>query len=257
MALRESGLIGLADNRKRLRSAVFLVELLNIDLFNYRERNQHADNFEGTVYRGMAISGIELERYYESLTGPLSERYQSVPLAMVSASRTPKAPIAFALHEAELDKETAPVIWEIHIHSLDPHLLASYHTKYPTSVVTSLCAVPIERISDLPIEEEVFLRGPFFQILGITVDYSVKFERPVHRITAVVLNSNRDHISAIASNKGADQRMRDLFRTMVLASRSTTCAEYAEELGRHADAKLYRTLAAESYSAIDHYLDEP
>lgn len=40
-----------------LRCATFLVELLTIDLFNYRTANPDADNFAGHVYRGMCVSG--------------------------------------------------------------------------------------------------------------------------------------------------------------------------------------------------------
>jgi hypothetical protein len=243
----------LVSDKQRLRSATFLVELLNIDLFNYRAAHEHADNFQGTVYRGMSASSAELEKLRQVATGPLAERYLSVPLAMVSASTAREPALAFALNEAVRNPDLHPAIWEIHVESLDPGLLDFYRERFPDSVVTSLCAVPIDQLSDFPGEKEVLLRGPHFQIIGVSVDDSISLRQPVHKIKAVALNSNRDHITAIASNKGTDRRMRDLFRALVLTSRSTKCADQAEAIGRSADAELYRTLAAENRALVDSY----
>ena len=250
-AFRSDDLVG---DQQRLRSGTFLVELLNIDLFNYRATHQHADNFEGTVYRGMCVSSTELELFYQVPVSPLTERYLSIPLAMVSASKVREPALSFALDEATRHKGLHPIIWEIHVHGLDSDLLALYRARFPDSVVTSLCAVPIGELSNFPSEKEVLLRGPHFQILSVEIDYSIDFDRPVHKIVAIALNGNRDHITAIASNEGLDRRMRDLFRTIVLTSRSTRCAEHAEAIGQHADAELYRAFAAENHSALDPYL---
>jgi hypothetical protein len=229
------------------------VELLNIDLFNYRAMLGDADNFHGTVYRGMCISSDELLRFTKVADGPIKERYLSVPLAMVSASTDPTYALVFALEEAERNPDKHPIIWEIHVSDLDPELLDFYRSQFPTSVVTSLCAVPIHRLSDYPAEKEVLLRGPFFQVIRFGVDEALVQKRTVHRIEAVMLNSNRDHISAIASNEGADRRARDLFRAIVLLHRSTICAVRAEKNGHHEDATLYRAIASENRMMVDSY----
>jgi hypothetical protein len=242
-----------SGNPRGVLSATFMTELLNIDLFNYRQVNSAADNFEGVVYRGMSMSDESLAKLYELIGGNISGRYVSIPLITMSASRDVSVALEFAAHSA--DRE-APhlIVWEIHVHSLAADLLRLYRAKYPNSVVTSLCAVPIHGLSDIPVESEVLLRGPFFQILNTRLDNSLEPGRPVHRITAVMLNSNRDHLTAITSNRGEGYAMRELFRTLVGAGRSTRCAEHLEEIGSNDDAAAYRTEAAKNYAAINSYL---
>ena len=41
--------------------AVFLIELINIELFNLVLKEPHKSNFEGTVYRGLTVTAQELE----------------------------------------------------------------------------------------------------------------------------------------------------------------------------------------------------
>jgi hypothetical protein len=128
--------------------------------------------------------------------------------------------------------------------SLDPELLALYRRRFPESVVTSLCAVPIDKLSDFAEEKEVLLRGPFFQILGVDPEESGAGRGADYRIEAVALNTNRDHISAIASNEGDDREMRDAFRALIVNHRSALCAQYCEERGAAKDAAAYRDIAA-------------
>jgi hypothetical protein len=244
----------LVNDRQRLRSAAFLVELLNIDLFNYRTFHDHADNFHGTVYRGMCVSTEELSLFKRAATSPIAERYLSIPLAMMSASVDRKSALAFALAKARRDRNLHLVLWEIQVANLAPDLLSLYRTQFPDSVVTSLCAVPIDQLSDFSDEKEVLLRGPFFQILGVGVDEEDGYDRQLHKIEAVTLNTNRDHLTAIASNEGADRRMRDVFRTIILAHRSSVCAERAEQLGFAADAASYRRIAHESRASLEELL---
>ena len=243
----------LVSDRQRLRSAVFLIELLNIDLFNYRARHPHADGFHGTVYRGMCVSDEELSLFKRAVAGPVSERYLAIPLGMVSASMKRGPAVTFALRRAGQSRHKHPVIWEIHVENLAPELLSFYRERFPHSVVTSLCAVPIDQLSDYPEEKEVLLRGPFFQLVQVGVDESAGYRRPVHKIVAVTLNTNRDHLTAIASNEGTDRRMRDLFRAIIGAHRSNVCADLAEKSGQRDDAQRYRSLAAENLALVDSF----
>src|ERR1039457_4846558 len=160
-----------------MRCGVFLVELLSIDLFNYRAANTSADNFEGHVYRGMCVSAEEFQEFARLAGGPLPERYLAIPLAMASASGSMENALAFALEESARAPGRFPLIWDISVSSLDPSLLAAYHAKFPASVVTSLCAVPIDEISDHRDEQEVVLRGAHSQIVRMR-ELDVGLDRP-------------------------------------------------------------------------------
>jgi hypothetical protein len=69
-------------------------------------------------------------------------------------------------------------------------------------------------------------------------------------IEAVMLNINRDHISAVASNVGEDGRCRDLFRAIVTIQRSTICAQRAETCGLSADADSYHSMVSKNRSEL-------
>jgi hypothetical protein len=239
----------LVNDLLTLRCATFLVELLNIDLFNYRAANPHVDNFEGHVYRGMCISAEDLTMFASVTQAPVAERYLSIPLAMASASSDQASALAFALEQASRTPGGISLLWDIRVAGLDPQLLAIYREKFPASIVTSLCAVPISELSDYPGEREVLLRGPHFQILGLNEVKAVA-KPPLYVIDAIMLNSNRDHVTAIASNVGEDRRARDLFRAVINAHRATLCAEYAEVHGLSADADSYRSVVSQSHSTI-------
>lgn len=243
----------LPENSARLRSATFLVELLNIDLFHFRERNPDADNFTGTVYRGMSLPQAVLDRFREVMRGPVTERYLSIPLAMTSATPDRKVAMSFALAQAEREHDRHPFLWEIDVRNLDPRLLDLYRSRFPSSVVTSMCAVPIAGISDFPDEEEVLLRGPFFQIVGLCTEHLTELGRPVHKIEAVMLNTNRDHLTAVASNLGADKEERDLFKALILSDRFEICAYLAEQRKQTSDANQYRSLLAEQRAVVSSY----
>lgn len=232
-----------------MRCGVFLVELLSIDLFNYRAANSSADNFEGHVYRGMCVTEMELEMFARLAAGPLPERYLAIPLVMASASRTMGNALAFAAEESVRAPGRVPLIWDISVSSLDPSLLGVYRAKFPSSIVTSLCAVPIDAISDYD-EQEVVLRGAHFQIVRMR-ELDVGLGRPLAVIEAVMLNSNRDHVTAIASNTGDDRRARDLFRTVTLIHRSEICAQAAVQSGLDADAAWYTSVATRSRHELD------
>ncbi|KAF8875452.1 hypothetical protein BD779DRAFT_1804618 [Infundibulicybe gibba] len=75
-----------SNEEKRLRSAVFLIELLNIDLYNYTRRIPAVSNFQGTVYRGVSFTTEQLAEFQHLCERPVSERYWAIPLAMMSAS---------------------------------------------------------------------------------------------------------------------------------------------------------------------------
>lgn len=243
-ALRTESIL---DEDSLLRSAAFLVELLNIDLFNFLARNAAVAGFEGTVYRGMCVTAQELERFRQIAQGPIQDRYISIPLSMASSSRDIYYAMRFAMERSRRDPDVYPLLLEVKVYGLPREILAAYHTRYPRSIVTSLCAVPVEAISAFPQEKEVLLRGPHFQIVRFAEpEVLPAFDQPAYRVESVMLNSNRDHITAIASNLGADREARDLFRAMVVERRSALCAEFAEHADRPEDVEQYRTVAEEN-----------
>jgi hypothetical protein len=237
-----------------LRSAVFLVELLNIDLFNYCRAYSHDAGFEGRIYRGMCVSSDELKAFSMIASRPIEERYLAIPLAMMSTSTDRENALSFALKEASKGFDRHPILWEIHVAGLDPKLLEVYHERFPTSVVSSICAVPIEQLSDYPDENEVLLRGPFFQILRFQKENIQRDGTPLHVIEAIMLNANRDHISIISLNDSDAHRARKLFQTLVAIERATLCAERVEEYGLQADAKTYRSILSAERARLDDFL---
>ncbi|GAA5180287.1 hypothetical protein GCM10023322_12250 [Rugosimonospora acidiphila] len=244
----------LVEDRQALRAAAFLVELLTIDLFNYRETHPEADRFEGIVYRGMCVTGEELADFREAAAGPITERYLSIPLGMVSASLDRDNATRFALEQARRYPDRHPLLWRIRVVGLDAGLLDVYRTRFPDSVVTSLCAVPIHGLSRYQEEREVLLRGPAFQLLWLSREPDGQLERGMHVIDVMMLNTNRDHGSAIATNEGADRRARDLFRTLVAIRRASICAGLADQSGHRADALAYRSSLNANRERLDGYL---
>ena len=65
-------------------------------------------------------------------------------------------------------KNCVNVLLSIHIIGLHPEHLAAYRKEFPTSVVSSICAVDISDLSRYKREEEVLLRGTFCLVLDIT-----------------------------------------------------------------------------------------
>jgi hypothetical protein len=247
-AFREDNL---TSDRLIMRRAAFVVELLTIDLFNYRERSPAADRYEGTVYRGMCVSAHQLKMLSKASVGPVKERYLSVPLAMVSTSTNQEKAMVFAMAESARNPDLYPLIWKIDIASLDHESLHLYRDKFPSSIVTSLCAVPIARLSDYPEEGEVLLRGPFFQVVWFDKRSVHGSDKPLYEVEALMLNSNRDHISALASNQGDDRKARDLFRALVTIRRSALCAEHALERGALSDLESYRSIISENRKLVE------
>lgn len=147
------------------RGAVALVELLAIDLYNFRLANFGCSkyyNFQDLVHRGLSVDAAVLQAFQDLMKTPVHNRNFSVPLAFVSTSINQDRIQEF-LDKTEESK--CRMHWKTHVHALDPKLLAQYQSKHPDSIVTTICAMPISRASEFPNEQEVLLRGAFFQIL--------------------------------------------------------------------------------------------
>lgn len=239
----------LSENSERLLTGVvFLVELINIDLYNYVCRTGLRD-FEGVVYRGMGISKEDFHAFSTICDQPLSERYVSVPLGMISASQKPLPAKQFISHRLKEDPTKIPLMWKIHVISLEEKLLQLYHRMFPTSVVSSICAVPISNLSCYPQEEEVLLRGPFFQVLNFYKQGMVD-EKPLYILELVMLNSNRDHPSNVELGTKADLAQ-NVFRNVISISRNRFCLEYCKRHGLVDDAVEYHKRIAEDKQKLN------
>lgn len=227
-------------NETEIYGAVALVELLTIDLYNFRLANIGCSklyNFQDIVHRGLSVGPDVLKTFQDLMRQPLQNRNFSVPLAFVSTS-TNQARIQEFLDKTE--KEKFRMHWEIHVHGLEPNLLAQYQSKHPQSVVTTICAMPISHVSEFANEQEVLLRGPFFQILRMYEEQAG--EHRVHVAEMVMLNANRDHGSELAEHHGEKELQRKHFGQICAASRYEICASLAQKYNLP-EADDYRDLA--------------
>ena len=222
-----------------LITAATLVEFLTIDLYNLRLSqigDERYSNFQGVTYRGLTVSHHALEEYSTILANPvLGQRGFAIPLGLISSSTEQNISSNFLKSGG---KGGIKMQWVIHIHGLDPDLLRKYRERYPESVVTSICAMPVGRVSPYG-EKEILLRGAFFHLLGKETFTFDGYE--IVKLTLVMINANRDHTTEKASNEGEKLRQRRAFRNMVLASRFEVCGSLAAEFSLK-DAEEYKIL---------------
>ena len=230
-----------------LVGAVALVELLTIDLYNWRLANIGSAkycNFQGIVHRGLSVGPDVLRAFQELLQRPLAERNFSVPLTFVSTSVS-QDNIQEFLNKTEKGK--VRLHWKIHVHELDPDLMLQYRKRYPDSIVTSLCAMPISSVSEYANEQEILLRGPAFQIIREYIETAGAHE--VNVVEMVMLNTNRDHGSELGQNDGEKGQQRKIFGMMIGASKYEICATLCEKYGL-ADAQGYKEQAEKKLAEL-------
>ncbi|KAF5371980.1 hypothetical protein D9615_008040 [Tricholomella constricta] len=232
----------LTEQEKRLRCAVFLIELLNIDLFNYTFREPRIQNIQGTVYRGVVFSEDQLQDFKKLAAQPVSDRYWAIPLAMMSASTNKEVALKEFAGVNVGGAGTAtrhPFLWRIHIIELNPKYLRIYQDRFPSSVVSTICAVPISELSDFASEDEVLLRGPFFQLVCLQEETFEGHETPIHVMELVMLNANRDHPSTMALGEEEGEKARQLFACLVGMWRAEVCKQLAVLYNLGDDAEEY------------------
>ncbi|KAG6826509.1 hypothetical protein H0H92_015564 [Tricholoma furcatifolium] len=239
-----------AQHEEERNAAVFLEELLNIDLFNYVALTPKANNFRGTVFRALAASKEELQSFEELAAKPIAERFWAVPLILVSATSDPEAAITFAKMEVERQAKKRVFLWRIHVVELEAELLQIYQEKFPSSVVSTICAVPIHELSPFPEEHEVLLRGPFFQLVRMQEEMTLGLQT-VHVMDCVTLSTNRDHPSTMELGETEGNRARDLIACLVGIGRVKACKKLAEDYGMMDDAQIYQQLLNERLKSLE------
>lgn len=65
---------------EEIRAVVFLIELINIDLYNYCLKNPKKRNFQGDAYRGMVLEEKDFEQFKRLRSAPITKRNIAVPL---------------------------------------------------------------------------------------------------------------------------------------------------------------------------------
>lgn len=246
----------LTQREQRVRDCVFLIELLNIDLFHWHQRNPTVRNYCGIVYRGMTVSEEGLQHFEKLSQHKVRDRYWSVPLSMMSASEKVDKALEFAMTQARKGANLPRLLLlRIHVVSLPTEAVELYRKHFPTSIVTSLCAVPIAALSVYQSEEEVLLRGPWFQLVRLEEEEFDGFGK-IHVMDNVMVTGNRDHPSTMAlrnpKDKDSDYNFaRDLFSALNWIERMDRCASLAEQYGRLDDATEFRQAYFEEISKRD------
>jgi hypothetical protein len=233
-------------DQKTLLMAVVLVEYLTIELYNLRLENigdTRYANFQGITYRGMGVTPTAVADFRKIAEHrDLTQRNFAIPLGFMSSS------IDYEQMRRFSDRITSEhkMYWTIHIYGLDRNLMSWYKQKYQDSVVTSICAMPVARISEYS-EKEVLLRGPFFHVIRMRSESCG--EQHIHHLELVMLNTNRDHGTELGSNEGEKGIQRRFFANIIVASRYEICASLAEPYS-HEEAEQYRGLAREAFQNL-------
>lgn len=228
-------------NDDLLTTAVTLVEYLTIDLYNLRLSNlgdPRYNNYEGITYRGLRVTTKALSDYREVASREnLAQRNFSIPLGLMSSTSDSKVMEQFAEGETDLPN-LHRMHWTIHIHGIDEGLLRGYLNNYPDSVVTSICALPVARLSPFG-EKEILLRGAFFQVIHMETGMVNGYQ--AHRLVLVMINANRDHATELGSNVGDKQSQRAAFNRAVMASKYRICASLTAQYSA-GNAEKYKQL---------------
>ncbi|KAK4206174.1 hypothetical protein QBC37DRAFT_460694 [Rhypophila decipiens] len=233
-----------------IRATTF-VEWITIDLYNLRLSqigDPRFENFQGVVYRWSTLRREDLDEYRTILRlGDHAKRNYSIPLGLVSTTADSDATRHFGDTHPKDSEQRVRVRQTVHIHGMDPAVLASFRQRYPDSVVTSICAMPVAHMSSFG-EQEILLRGPFFHLVAICDDREDENGAYVEFVT-VSMNSNRDHGTEHSSNEHEKARQRAAFLTAVNVSKWEVCAGVAEGYSAD-DAKVYRDLQTRSLARL-------
>lgn len=245
--------VGSTADQNLIITAVFVVELINIDLFNYCLVNDRFANFTGVVYRGMAIKEDDMAAFEVLRSKEIPNRYIATPLSLLSTSVSLPEANKFIEREMLERVGSKPILMKIHVTELESKYLEYYKKRFPSSVVSTICAVDIQGLSLLPQEKEVLLRGPFFQVLDFYDGHVIR-NQTCKVLEMVILNSNRDHISTMQLGQESAPA-RQLFGNMVAASRCKFAIRYYEEKGLENDAEDYKNLLKEKLDKLEELMN--
>ncbi|MDD7610591.1 MAG: hypothetical protein PUJ82_06725 [Spirochaetales bacterium] len=121
-------------------------------------------------YRGMMLDENTISNLLNITNLQIQSQKFAVPLSFMSCSKSQDVAKQFLENQEHRTYEEkvrvfCPVLFKIHVPSLDKTFLDLYKSYYLDFVVSSICAVNIENISKYSEEQKVLLRGAFFQVL--------------------------------------------------------------------------------------------
>lgn len=239
--------------KELIRNAVFMVELINIDLFNYCLRHEKYHNFTGVVYRGMALKEDDLGAFEVLRKKDITNRYIAIPLSLLSSSSSLRVARSFIKRETREKIGHKPLLMKIHVIELQQDYIEYYKARFPTSVLSTICAVDIKNLSLMSHEKEVILRGPFFQILDF-YDGEIVEDQLCKVLEMVMVNINRDHISTMQLGPES-AAARQIFGNMVAVSRCKFAIKYFEEKECFDEAEEYRKLLNEKLGKLKELME--
>lgn len=247
----------LIEDDKAARINVFLTELLNIDLFLYHAANAHVRNFSGTVFRGIALTKSEFQRFKDLSSNDIRDRVWAIPLSTMSASSDLQVARDFFLNNAANNPErNYLVLLRIHVESLDAKSLTVYQSHFPSSIVSSLCATPVKDIAELEQENEVLLRAPWFHLVSLREERLEDVNDPVHVMDVVMITSNRDHPSTMELEVQDYKLSRDLFKSLNWIVRCRKCETLANEFGLFDDARDFKKVMEQETENAERCLNQ-
>lgn len=240
-----------------IRCVVFLIELINIDLYNYCLKYSERRDFQGMVYRGMCLSDEDLLTFRSLRDQPISRRNIAVPLVLFSASSSLTVAKKFITHRMEeyqkAKKKANPLLIKIHIIGLKPEYIRHFKKRFPEMTLTSIGAVDIHDLSRHPNEKEVLLRGPYTLILDVFEDDNEIEGYTCSILEAVMITSNRDHITTSVIGD-LDSLARDMYAAMVTVTRSEFAIDYYQMRGMKSDELEYRRILEDSSVRLQRYM---
>lgn len=155
------------------------------------------------------------------------------------------------MKEAEKQgKVLHPIIYKINIIGLKPEYIKHFKERFPSMTLTSMGAVDIHEISRHPSEKEVILRGPYTLILDIYEDDGDMVGMPCSVLEALVITSNRDHITTSQTGY-LDDLARDMYAAMVTVTRSEYAVKYYQGKGLVNEEEDYQHILEEGKRKLD------
>lgn len=153
-------------------------------------------------------------------------------------------------------KPSLPLIIKIHVISLKQEFVEHYTHRFPQTVLTTICAVDIQKLSRHRNEKEVLLRGPFMLVLDFYQDENISvMGQACNVLEAVMLNANRDHITT--SLLGSQEAVaRDMFAAMVTVTRSEWSMKFCKNKGLVEDEKAYGSILEESERKVQELMKQ-
>ena len=237
-------------NKSLYHIATLLLEYLNIDLYNYTwgVKSKRLPGFQGVTYRGIHLTPDHIQKLKDRAAPDEPDRGIAIPLSLQSTSMD--LDVAHKFLKKNRDQGIAdhlkPIILKVRTYGLHEEHMKHYSKQYPESKVSSICAVQIKNESAKEDEDEVLLRGPFFEIVDFIEEAHTipGIQEAVPELEMMILNSNRDHISTYRL-KDKDEPARDLFKRIVNARKFEILADLHDKRKNRALSKCYDKRAAD------------